>query len=245
MASSTAPNITEPLEWTEVEIVILTRRSTRAFKKEAIPDYMIRRILEAGRFAPSAGNSQPWRFAVVKSPEILSAMEADAVKISKRMMFVLDYTRSRLRNILLKPISKFFIRLRYNELHPVPFGLLAAIANERAPVFHHAPALILLFEDQRGVSCPATDIGICGENMVLAAHSMGAATCWIGMIKVLMYDPKWKKFFSVKYPYQLNNCLALGWPKVASDGQVPREVQHVEWYEGQMEEPPRIERQGE
>src|SRR6056297_2362293 len=106
MASSTAPNITEPLEWTEVEKVILTRRSTRAFKKEPIPDHTIRRILEAGRFAPSAGNSQPWRFAVVKSPEILAAMEKDAVKICKKMMFILDYTRSSWRNRLLKPIAK-------------------------------------------------------------------------------------------------------------------------------------------
>ncbi len=245
MNTSAARDISFEMPWTEVEKVILSRRSTRAFKNEPIPDYMIRRILEAGRFAPSAGNSQPWRFAVVKNPEILAAMEQDAVKTCKRMMFVLDYTRSRMRQLFLKPISKFFIRLRHNELHPVPFGLLAAVAKDRAPIFHHAPTLILLFEDKRGVSSPATDSGICGQNMVLAAHSMGAATCWIGMIKLLMYDRKWKKFFGVKYPYKLNNCLAVGWPKVASDGQVPREVQKVEWYEGGISDHPRIERQGE
>jgi len=236
---------TDPEKWTPVEEVILKRRSTRAFKKTPLPDHMIRRILEAGRFAPSAGNSQPWRFAVIKSPEILAEMEKDAIKICKRMMFVLDYTRSRFRNIFLKPISKFFIRLQHNELHPVPFGLLNAVAQGRAPVFHAAPTLILLFEDQRGVSSPATDSGICGQNMILAAHSMGAATCWIGLIKLLMYDPKWKKFFKVKYPYQLNNCIALGWPKVLSDGQVPREVQLVEWYEKGLTDAPRIEKQGE
>ncbi len=231
--------------WTPVEEVILNRRSTRAFKKKPIPDWMIRRILEAGRFAPSAGNSQPWRFAVIKSPEILAEMEKDAIKMSKRMMFVLDYTRSRFRNRFLKPVSKFFIRLRHNELHPVPYGLLNAISQDRAPVFHGAPTLILLFEDQRGVSSPATDSGICGQNMILAAHGMGAATCWIGMIKLLMYDPRWKKFFNVKYPYQLNNCIAVGWPKVKSDGKVPREVQLVEWYENSMNDAPRIEKQGE
>jgi nitroreductase len=233
-----------PETWTPVEEVILKRRSTRAFKKDPVPDWMIRRILEAGRFSPSAGNSQPWRFGVVKSPEILAEMEKDAIKMCKRMMFVLDYTRSRFRNIFLKPISKFFIRLRHNELHPVPFGLLNAISRDQAPVFHGAPTLILLFEDRRGVSSPPTDIGICGQNMILAAHSMGAATCWIGLIKLLMYDPKWKKFFKVKYPYRLNNCIAVGWPKVDSDGAVPREVQLVEWYEGRLTDTPRIEKQG-
>lgn len=245
MTPSTAKKLENIAEWTPVEKVIFSRRSTRAFKKEPLPDFMIRRILEAGRFAPSAGNMQPWKFAVIKSPEILEAMEQDAVKIAKRMMFVLDYTRSRFRNIFIKPISKFFIRLQHNELHPVPFGLLNEIAAGRAPVFHHAPTIILMLEDQRGVSSPPMDIGICGQNMVLAAHSMGAATCWIGLIKLLMYDPKWKKLFDVKYPYSLNVCIALGWPKVASDGQVPREVQLVEWYEGAMDETPRIEKQGE
>ncbi len=232
-------------QWTPVEEVILKRRSIRAFKKEPLPDFMIRRILEAGRYAPSAGNAQPWKFIVVKSPEMLAEMEKDAVKITKRMMWCIDYTRSPMRRRFLKPLTKLIIRSSYNELHPVPMGLLRSIANDECPVFHHAPTLILLLEDRRGVSCPPTDIGICGQNMVLAAHSMGAGTCWLGMIKLLMYYPKWKKIFGVKYPYKLNDCIAVGWPKVKADGQVPREKQMVQWFEGGLETPPRIEMQGE
>jgi len=41
---------------------------------------------------------------------------------------------------------------------------------------------------------------------------MGAASCWIGLIKVLMYLPKWRKKFGIKYPYKLNDCIAFGWP---------------------------------
>lgn len=236
------PDLTQ---WTPVEEVILKRRSIRAFKKEPLPDFMIRRILEAGRYAPSAGNSQPWKFIVVKSPEILAEMEKDAVKITKRMMWFIDYTRSPMRRRLLKPLSKLIIRMNYNELHPVPMGLLRSIANDECPVFHHAPTLILLLEDRRGVSNPPTDIGICGQNMVLAAHSMGAGTCWLGMIKLLMYFPKWRKKFGVKYPYKLNDCIAVGWPRVEADGQVPREKQMVQWFVGGLETPPRIEMQGE
>jgi len=230
--------------WTPVEEVIFKRRSIRAFKKEPLPDFMIRRILEAGRFAPSAGNAQPWKFAVVKSPEILDAMERDAVKMAKFFMFLLDYGRSRLRRIFLKPVAKFVIRFQPNQLHPVPFGLLRQIAYGNAPVFHGAPTLILLYEDKRGVSCPPVDIGVCGQNMVLAAHSMGAGSCWIGLIKLLMYYRRWRKFFKVKYPYKLENLIAVGWPKVTSDGEVPREAQLIEWYEGGLDSDPRMERQG-
>jgi nitroreductase len=240
---SRTPDLTT---WTEVEQVIFRRRSTRAFKKEPLPDHMIRRILEAGRYAPSAGNAQPWKFAVVNSPEIIEAMERDAVMVAKVFMWLLDYNRpSFFRRHILKYYTKLIIRLQINQLHPVPFGLLQEIAKGRAPVFHGAPTLILLYEDRRGVSCPATDIGICGQNMVLTAHSLGAATCWIGLIKLLMYLPKWRKFFNVRYPYKLNDLLAVGWPKVASDGMVPREVQLVDWYEGGLNSAPRVERQGE
>lgn len=241
MAKTELPDLSD---FTPVEKVIMERRSTRAFKKEPIPDFMIRRILESGRFAPSAGNAQPWRFAVVKNPEILAEMEKDAARMAKIFMWFLDYSRSNFRKKFFKPFSRLIIRLIPNELHPVPFSLLRQIAFDKAPVFHGAPTLILLIEDSRGVSSPPMDIGICGENMVLAAHSMGAATCWIGLIKLLMYYPKWKKFFGIRFPYKLEICVAVGWPKVKSDGAVPREVQLVEWYEGSLKERPRIEKQG-
>ena len=235
----------EGMPWNAVEKTIMERRSIRGFKKEPLPDSMIRRILEAGRFAPSAGNMQPWRFIVVKSPEILEQLEKDAVRIIKFFMFFLDYTRGGfMRRLLTRQLAKLYIRLLPNELHPVPFGLMSQIAQGKTPVFHHAPTLILLVEDKRGVSCPATDIGICGQNMVLAAHSLGAGSCWIGLIKVCMYFPKWRKKFGVKYPYRLNDCIAIGWQKPKADGIVPRETQLVEWYDRGLAHAPRIEKQG-
>ena len=60
-----------PSEWNVVERTVLERRSVRNFKDEPVSDHMIRRILEAGRFAPSATNGQPWKFTVVTDPAIL------------------------------------------------------------------------------------------------------------------------------------------------------------------------------
>jgi Nitroreductase len=234
------------MAWNPVEKIIMERRSIRSFQKDPLPDDMIKRILEAGRFAPSTGNMQPWRFIVVKSPEILAEMEKDAVRIIKFIMFFLDYTRgSWLRRILALINAKIAIRIIPHDLHPVPFCLLSDIGQGKASVFHDAPTLILLAEDRRGVATPPVDIGICGQNMVLAAHSLGAGSCWIGLIKLLMYYPKWKKRFGIKYPYSLYECIALGWQKPKADGQVKREVQLVQWYDGGLKDAPRIEQQGE
>jgi nitroreductase len=239
----------EGMPWNPVEKIIMERRSIRGFRKEPLPDTMIQRILEAGRFAPSTGNMQPWRFIVVKSKEIIAEMEKDAVKLIKLFMFFLDYTRGNFpRRIMAKFYANIFIRILPHELHPVPFGLMSQIAQGKTSVFHEAPTLILLVEDRRGVSSPPMDIGICGQNMVLAAHSLGAGTCWIGLLKVLMLlpiFPKWKKKFGIKYPYQLHVCIAVGWQKPKADDPVPREAQIVEWYDRGLNDPPRTTKQGE
>lgn len=51
---------------------ILTRRSIRKFKSNAIPEELIEKILRAGMQAPSARNKQPWHFVVVRDREMLN-----------------------------------------------------------------------------------------------------------------------------------------------------------------------------
>ena len=54
----------------EVLEAIKTRRSIRRFKKEPVAPDLIEKLLEAGRWAPSSANTQPWEFIVITDPEI-------------------------------------------------------------------------------------------------------------------------------------------------------------------------------
>lgn len=54
--------------------IIKTRRSVRKFDGTKIPDECMRQILEAGRWAPSGANAQPWRFIVVTEKEKLKSI---------------------------------------------------------------------------------------------------------------------------------------------------------------------------
>jgi len=49
---------------------IKLRRSVRAFTRENISDEQIEKILEAARWAPSAGNLQPWEFIVIRRVDV-------------------------------------------------------------------------------------------------------------------------------------------------------------------------------
>ncbi len=55
---------------------IFTRRSIRKFTDEQVSDAHVQKMLEAAMSAPSAGNSQPWRFIVVREKEAFAAIAA-------------------------------------------------------------------------------------------------------------------------------------------------------------------------
>lgn len=50
------------------------RRSVRHYRPDPVPPALVEEILEAGRWAPSACNSQPWEFIVVTEPQVREAI---------------------------------------------------------------------------------------------------------------------------------------------------------------------------
>lgn len=53
---------------------IKSRRSIREFLADTVEDSIIEDILEAGRWAPSGLNNQPWRFVVVRDKKISGSL---------------------------------------------------------------------------------------------------------------------------------------------------------------------------
>lgn len=51
--------------------VIKSRRSVRRYKPDQISQENLDKIVEAGIYAPTAHNQQPWHFTVIQSPELL------------------------------------------------------------------------------------------------------------------------------------------------------------------------------
>jgi nitroreductase len=49
---------------------IRSRRSIRQYRDESVSDKDLEAILDAGRWAPSGLNNQPWRFVVVRDPGV-------------------------------------------------------------------------------------------------------------------------------------------------------------------------------
>ena len=216
---------------TATEDVILKRRSVRIFQKKQVPEWVVKRILEAGRFAPSAGNGRPWKFVVVRDQEILAGITQTVGEICKKYKAMIDYrwTDNKGRRM----IANVVIKSKPNDLHPVPFGAISLIADGRLELFHKAPTVIFIFQDVRGIGIPTLDCGMATQNMVLAAHSLGLGTCYVGFSKPAFENVKeWAKRMDIDYPYKFVTSLAIGYPVGKPDGMVARPTSAVDWYEG-------------
>src|SRR5512136_2773611 len=65
---------------------IRNRKSIRRFKQAPVPDEDIKKILDAGRLAPSANNTQPWSFLVIRDQAVLAQMAEAARQQVDRMI---------------------------------------------------------------------------------------------------------------------------------------------------------------
>lgn len=63
----------------DLEVLIKGRRSIRQWKKEEIPDELLRKAVELATWAPNGGNYQGWRFIIVKNKGVIQKM-ANAVQ---------------------------------------------------------------------------------------------------------------------------------------------------------------------
>jgi nitroreductase len=104
--------------------LLKSRRSIRAYKPDPIPDEPIQKIVEAARWAPSGGDSQPWEFIVIKRKEIKDKI-AD--------LFIQ----------FIKPLRQAQLT-REKEL-----GIPALEMEMSEPGFKNAPVFILLCGDPR------------------------------------------------------------------------------------------------
>jgi nitroreductase len=232
---ATIRNIAQGSDWNETEENILRRRSVRRFKGRQVPDYLIRRVLEVARFAPSQGNCQPWSFVVVRDKDMIAQMEGYCVAVCKAMTAKIDYThypRGSWKRFITKLKTQFMNKRAPNALHPVPMTAIKSIAAGRFRVFHKAPTVILLLMDKRGVGSPEIDIGVVGQNIVIAAQSLGLGTCWIGFSKMLTSNKALLEELGIALPFELVEAISIGYPiGDPTLNQVSRQTHEITWWE--------------
>lgn len=130
--------------------VVLTQRATRSFLPDDVDDTMVTQILTAATHAPSAENSQPFVFVVVRDAAQRSAIGAITARIWEGGAKALEAER----------LSPAFLR----DVHDGATGGVAA-----------APVLVVVCGDTRLTYPKAMDASVfpAVQNLLLAAHALG------------------------------------------------------------------------
>ena len=222
---------------TETERVIYTRRSVRNFKTDPLPREIIERVLEAGRFAPTAGNCVGVKFTVITDRGLM-----DELSTATQNFLCLFTKIFNTRNPAMMLLKRLLCVIYPNATDPRP---LAAVTGLLSPqfgdtginAFFNAPCAIMVVPHALHISDKELGMGIVCQNMVLAAHSLGLGTCYVGLAtgtlnKDLRTKLKFKKRLGLKWPYDKPAMfILLGYPAVQTDGAVPRDFPKVEWLE--------------
>jgi len=222
----------KPAQWNETEGLIMNRRSVRNFKEDPVPEPLIRRVLEAGRFAPSAGNHQPWKFTVVTDKKFIAVLEeaCQAVTAGLYNLYINDETVMKFMEILGKPLPVAACDWR------VTIGGFASVARKDLPVFLGAPCVIFLAGNDK-LAFPDLHIGICGQNMNLAALSLGLGFCWSNFGATVNVIPEIKTKLGFDESWRVVSTACMGYPKFKQGGVVPRLARPVTWFRPGADKP--------
>ena len=226
-----------PDTWTEVERTILERRSVRNFKPDPVSDHLIRRVLEAGRFAPSSGNCQPWKFIVITDRHLIHQINKTCYPLFN-MLYTVYTDDHAVKNL----VPAYVEDPKPGSYDPrLVLGGIGSIAKKDASIFPDAPVVILIACDERSIGGPQIQAGICGQNMNLAAKSLGLGFCWIGFSQAIEKIPELKRKLGLEDPWKITTAAVLGYPNFKQEGMVPREKRPVTWFR-KAEEGPVVER---
>lgn len=109
----------------EVIETILTRRSIRAYKDQAVPKELLDQVVECGVWAPNAINAQQWEVRVVMSEEWINSATAAAKEAAKGTPNEAQFNDPSFKNLFRNAPAVIFIGHKPGAYTPVDCGLMA------------------------------------------------------------------------------------------------------------------------
>lgn len=167
--------------------VVRSQRACRAFAERPVGDDVVERVLEAGTFAPSAENRQPWAFVVVRDADHRAAIGA----LNRRAWEGGGRTYS-------AP------RLGERLLADVEGGVMGGVAA--------APVIVVVCGDTRLGNARVLEASVfpAVQNMLLAATALGLGSALTTL--PLAFGDELSAMLHLPEPVRPMAVVPLGWP---------------------------------
>ncbi len=165
-----------------------SRRSTRKFKDEMVPEEMIHQVIEAGRYAPSGGNSQSTHFIVIQKKQVLD----------------------RLADLVREEFAKMEI-----QVNTYPSLVNSINASKKGNyVFHYNCPVLIVTANKKEYGNNIADCACALENMMLMANALDLGSVWINQLRWLNENPvilDAMKELGLEEDERVYGALALGY----------------------------------
>jgi nitroreductase len=184
MTTNAAPRLAMPLS-----DAIYSLRAIRRFKPDPISDDDLRAILDAATHAPSGSNLQPWRFIVVRDPE----MRRRFAPLYREAWWAKRHDQG------------------INGPEDIPESdRTARAAMHLADEFGDAPCVVIVCATAKGATM-ATFVIPAVQNLLLAARALGIG----GTITNLhpSVEERVHALFGIPATAQVVYCIPLGYPR--------------------------------
>jgi nitroreductase len=204
------------MDYRQFKTILLERRSIRSFTEQEVSVEDVKELIDCARYAPSDTNSQTWQFIAV--------MNKEKIKEIERMTW--DQLHRKAAEAEAKGLAKE-ARLLTKSFGPYATAfsdapvLIVCLATPYASKFRDKIFDPIGFvEDavwnEEGIksSCLAA------QNLMLAAHAKGLATCPMTG-PVLLAQEQLRAYLDIPGECQINMVIALGYP-AEHPGKLPR-----------------------
>ncbi|NPV04550.1 MAG: nitroreductase [Syntrophaceae bacterium] len=196
----------------ELEAAVRGRRSIRKFTERKVPGIIIEEILEAARWAPSWGNTQPWEFTVMAGAPLAAFKEANERMFSEGLAAAPDV-----------PMPESWpagLKARYGELGKTILDLMGIDREDkdarnrlyaRMAGLFGAPCLIVVtIPREVSVEYAMLDAGIVVQTICLLAHARGLGTCI--MAAAVRYPDLLRRIAGIPQDRRIVAAIAVGYP---------------------------------
>jgi len=184
----------------EVLEAIKTRRSVRAYKSTPVDDKTLELVMEAARWAPSWANTQCWRFIVVRDSEIRNKLADTAIDVAKG-----------------KP------NRGTEAMRVTPIAIVACAERKRSGYRFREPRQPVTDKGDWYMF----DVALAMQNLVLAAHSLGLGTVYIGAFDAI----KAAKILELPEGFAVVAMTPLGYPDEEPKIRPRKELSEIVFYD--------------
>jgi nitroreductase len=196
----------------ELLTALRQRQSIRAFKGDPVPREVITKILDAARWSPSWGNTQPWELVVVGG-EAVKRLTADLVKTFEQKVPA--------NPDVPMPLSfPDVYKTRYMACASGLFGAMGIAREDKAGRWGHmvrmaggfgAPVIIyVIFHSDLNEPYTMWDLGAITHAIVLAALDSGLGTCIEAQLA--HYPDLVRSHLGLPTTHRIAVGIALGYP---------------------------------